>query len=388
MTQTVDQETPFAAVGQPVRRVDAPDKLTGQARFAGDLPFPGLLHARLVLSPYAHARIVKLDVSAAMAVPGVFAVYTSETIGLAHAHDVSRILAPLVQQEVFWCGHPVALVLAETEAAAMDGVDAVDVDYEPLPVVIDPVAALHPDSPLARPRRQDEVSEIAGGGAHAAVEKARDEDEETEELSANVSDRAHVHIGDTEAAWREADVVVERTYHTDPVHQSYLEPQTVTVVPDRSGQHLTVYPSTQAMMGTRSAIAEALGMPERQIRVESVPVGGAFGGKFGLYEPLIAAAARASRRPVRLALTRQEDLLAANPAPETVITLKLGARRDGTLIAMQGQAIFDSGIYPGAEVGLGLVLLHSTYRCPNIDLRGYEVLTNKAGVGAYRAPGA
>ncbi len=388
MTQTVDQETPFAAVGQPVRRVDAPDKLTGQARFAGDLPFPGLLHARLVLSPYAHARIVKLDVSAAMAVPGVFAVYTSETIGLAHAHDVSRILAPLVQQEVFWCGHPVALVLAETEAAAMDGVDAVDVDYEPLPVVIDPVAALHPDSPLARPRRQDEVSEIAGGGAHAAVEKARDEDEETEELSANVSDRAHVHIGDTEAAWREADVVVERTYHTHPVHQSYLEPQTVTVVPDRSGQHLTVYPSTQAMMGTRSAIAEALGMPERQIRVESVPVGGAFGGKFGLYEPLIAAAARASRRPVRLALTRQEDLLAANPAPETVITLKLGARRDGTLIAMQGQAIFDSGIYPGAEVGLGLVLLHSTYRCPNIDLRGYEVLTNKAGVGAYRAPGA
>ncbi|HEY6407534.1 MAG TPA: molybdopterin cofactor-binding domain-containing protein, partial [Ktedonobacteraceae bacterium] len=132
----------------------------------------------------------------------------------------------------------------------------------------------------------------------------------------------------------------------------------------------------------------ALTLPERQIRVESVPIGGAFGGKFGLVEPLAAAAAYAARRPVRLVYTREDDLLAGNPAPQSVITLKIGARRDGTLVAMEGKVIFDTGAYPGSAVFLGGILLGSTYRCPNFDFRCFEVLTNKVSVGAYRAPGA
>jgi len=140
------------------------------------------------------------------------------------------------------------------------------------------------------------------------------------------------------------------------------------------------------MYGVRSSIAKALNMPERQIRVESVPIGGAFGGKFGLHEPLVAATAMAVRRPVRLVYTRQEDLLAANPAPQIKLEIKLGAKRDGTLVALYARGIFDSGAYPGAGPGLGAFLLTGLYRCPNIDIRCYEVLTNKVGVGAYRAP--
>ncbi len=388
MTQTIDPTSQHDIVGKSTRRQDAFDKVTGRVRYAGDLTFPGLLHARLVLSPYAHARILNIDTTSALELAGVVAIYTGKTLGMVNANSTSRTQAPLAQEEVYWCGHPVALVLAETEKAAEDGAVAVDVDYEPLPAIIDPLAAMAIDAPLARPRAENEVSEIAGGGAHASVTTDAVEEEEKEPLSKNVSDTTHLKVGDIEAGLSEAEVVVERTYKTSPVHQSYLEPQSITVVPSQSGHQLTVWPSAQGMFGVREDISEALNLSEQQIRVESVPIGGAFGGKFGLIEPLAAAAAHAIRKPVRLVYTRQEDLLAGNPAPQSVITLKLGAKKDGTLVALQAKAIFDAGAFPGASAGLGAFILSSTYLCPNVDIRAYEVLTNKVGVGAYRAPNA
>jgi CO/xanthine dehydrogenase Mo-binding subunit len=388
MTQIVDKNAQYHAVGKETRRIDSPEKLTGRTRFAGDISVPGLLHARLVLSPYAHARIVKIDTSAALEVEGVVAVFTAETLKMAHADGPSRVQSPLARDEVFWNGHPVAVVVGETEAVAEDGASLVDVEYEPLPVVIDPVIAMALDAPPARLRRKDEVSRIAGGEAHANVGIEQRVEEEQEAVSQNVSARTHLQLGDIEAGLREAEVIVERTFRTSFVHQSYLEPQSIMVMPDRTGQQMTIWPSTQAMFGVRSNVAEALHLSERQVRVESVPVGGAFGGKFGLIEPLAAAIAHAMRRPVRLVYTRQDDLLAGNPAPQAIITLKLGAKRDGTLVALQAKAIFDTGAYPGAGTSLGGHILASTYRCPNIDIRCYEVMTNRVGVGAYRAPTA
>ncbi len=326
MTQTFEKQTPHQAVGKRTQRMDGLDKVIGHTRYAGDIAAVGLLHARLVLSPYAHARILNIDPAAALAIPGVKAVYTSQTIGMTR-EDSSRSQLPLAGREALWCGHPVAIVLAETEAAAEDGAQAVDVDYEPLPAVIDPLAAMQPGSPLARERKEDEVSEIAGGGAHAAVAREAETEADLEELSLNVSDKAHLHMGDIAAGWREAEVVVERTFHTSMVHQSYLEPQSIIVAPDHFGQHLTIWPSTQGLFEVRSGVSQALDLPERQVRVESVPIGGAFGGKFGLIEPLAAAAAHTARRPVRLVYTRTEDLLAGNPAPQSVITVE--ARREG-----------------------------------------------------------
>src|SRR5581483_7988811 len=391
MAQIIDKTSPHTAVGKPVRRQDGLDKLTGRTRYAGDISAEGLLHARLVLSPFAHARIVDIDISAALKVPGVRFVYTSQTLGLVHYDSSSRAMSPLAREEVLWCGHPVVIVLAESEAAAQDGAAAVDVEYEQLPAVIDPVAAMLPTSPLTRVVQQEVKSEIAGGGTHAAVsedDEAQPAEEELEELSPNVSDKGSLHLGDIAQGWREAEVVVEYTFETGVVHQSYMEPQSIIVVPDHTGRRLTIWPSSQGMFGVRSDVSDALGMPARQITVESTPIGGAFGGKFGLVEPLAAAAAYTSRRPVRLVFTRSEDLSAANPAPGSRITLKLGAKRDGTLVAMEGRAIFDSGAYAGAAAVLGGVILGSTYRCPNVSLRYYEVLTNKVGVGAYRAPNA
>src|ERR1700694_2181572 len=220
MTQTVDTSTQHAMVGKPTRRQDGEEKVTGRIRYAGDLPVGEVLIARLVLSPYAHARIVNIDVSAALAVPGVHAVYTSETLAMAKRDSSSRSQAPLANKEVLWCGHPVAIVLAESDAAAEDGVAAVDVDYELLPPVLDPVSAIQPGSPLTRHRKEHEVSEIAGGGAHAAVSQEEEEEPDREELSENVSDKVHLHTGNIEEGWREAEVVIERTFNTSFVHQS------------------------------------------------------------------------------------------------------------------------------------------------------------------------
>ena len=375
MLQTVQP----ALVGSSIPRQDGPDKITGRARYAGDQVLPGLLYARLVLSPYAHARILNIDTSPALALPGVVAVFTAETLGMAQADTLSRAQSPLAVHEVVWCGHPVAVVVGETEASAEDGAAAVDVDYEPLSAVIDPEAALRGDSlPLPSKSGTKEGENVTVPQEEAKVEE--------EGRSQNVSQTPPLRVGDIEAGLREAEVVVECRYRTHPVHQSYMEPQSVTVAPSNSGHHLVIWPSTQGMFNVRSAVASALKMPERQIRVESVPIGGGFGGKETLVEPLVAAVASKLRKPVRLVYTRQEDLLAGNPAPQTVITVKLGVKRDGTLTAIQVRMILDVGAYPNPLAGFSGFHFSGIYRCPNIDIQCDVVQTNKPGTGAYRAP--
>ncbi len=367
MMQRAQQQAQPVLVGTSLPRQDGPDKVTGRARYAGDQVLPGMLYARLVTSPYAHARILNINTSAALSVPGVVAAFTAETLGITQADPLSRVQCPLAQQEVLWCGHPVAIVVGETEAIAEDGAAAVEVDYDPLPVVIDPEAAIRPDSPPVR--SSHEISAV-----------------EEEKRSPNVSQTSPLKMGDIEVGLREAEVVVECSYRTHPVHQSYLEPQSVTVAPGPSGYHLVIWPSTQGLFNVRSAVAQALKMPERQIRVEPVPIGGGFGGKETLIEPLVAAVAYRLRKPVRLVYTRQEDLLAGNPAPQTVITIKLGAKRDGTLTALQARMILDSGAYPNPLAWLSGFHFSSVYRCPNMDIRCDVAQTNKPGTGAYRAP--
>src|SRR5947209_3906648 len=383
MVQGTQQQVQPVLVGTSLPRLDGPDKVTGHARYAGDQVLPGMLYAHLVLSPYAHARILTIETSAALAVPGVVAVFTAETLGMSRSDPLSRSQSPLAQQEVLWCGHPVAVVVGETEASAEDGADIVEVEYEPLPVVIDPEAAMRPDSPLACSYR--EFSTTAGGGEHAAFPQ-QGAPVEAEERSQNVTQTFPVRMGDIEVGLREAEVVVECSYRTHPVHQSYMEPHSVTVSPGSSHHHLVIWSSTQGLFNVRSAVARALEMPERQIHVEPVPIGGGFGGKETLLEPLAAAIANRLRKPVRLIYTRQEDLLSGNPAPQTVITVKLGAKRDGTLTAIQARMILDSGAYPYPLAGFSGFHFAAVYRCPHIDVGCDVVLTNKPGTGAYRAP--
>jgi CO/xanthine dehydrogenase Mo-binding subunit len=222
---------------------------------------------------------------------------------------------------------------------------------------------------------------------HAAVDHGQ-QDEDRERLSANVLDRVHRSAGDVEAALAASDVVLSGTFRTPWVYQAYIEPQACTAWSEPSGT-LVVSTSTQGSFLTRRELARAFDLPLERIRVIAEPVGGAFGGKFALVEPLAAGAALALGRPVRLTLTRTEDFQATNPVSGQVTHLRLGARADGTLTGIEARMIVDRGSHTGWGVeGITSLLVAGPYRCEAHDLRGYGVQTNRVTWGAYRAPGA
>ncbi|RMG96160.1 MAG: xanthine dehydrogenase family protein molybdopterin-binding subunit, partial [Chloroflexi bacterium] len=262
-----------------------------------------------------------------------------------------------------------------------DGAERVRVEYEPLPAATTIDAALAPDAPLVWPTgTPGETGEAAAHGADVAGEKGSDR-------PTNVARSTQFKRGDVAAGFAEADVVIERTFTTPMVHQSYLETHGMLVQPDPLTGGATVWTSTQAPFYVREEVAKVLGVPETAVRVVATRPGGAFGGKFLLYELLIALAARQMNRPVRLVLTRNEDLLAANPAPAARFVMRLGAKQDGTLTALSANITFDVGCYPSPH-GISAVLLGSYYQIPNLDVRYTEVMTFKVSTGAYRAPGA
>jgi len=372
-------------IGVPRPRIDAPDKVTGATRYAADGHVHGLLHARLVLSTEAHALIRHVEREAALAVPGVVAVLAAADLPTATT-GTDRTAEPLAREEVVFAGQPVAIVVAETEAAAEDGVEDVVIEYETLEAVVDLEDAMHPGAALARL-----VEEGEEGGdlesIHAGVDHGQAEDEE-EQLSGNVLDRVQRSAGDVAAAFESSDAVMSGTFRTPWVYQAYIEPQVATAWLEPTGT-LVVSTSTQGSFVTRSELARAFGLPLERIRVIAEPLGGAFGGKFALIEPLVAGAALALRRPVRLALSRRDDFQATNPASAQITHLRAGARKDGTLTGIEARMIVDRGSNAGWGVeGITSALVTGPYRWEAHDLRGYGVQTNRFTFGAYRAPGA
>lgn len=370
-------------LGARVRRIDGGEKITGLSRFTADLQMPGLLHARLVLSPHAHARVKRVDPSAALAQPGVVAVVTAaELASLLKAAGGSRARDLLAGERVRYCGQPVAAVLAESEAAAEDALGLVAVDYEPLPAALDPLVAMQPGAPQVW--ETGLPGESAEAGMHATLEASTGE---AAPKPKNVASSVEHRGGDLEQGFAQAEVVVERTYRTPIVHQGYLEPHASVAALDPLG-NLTLWTSTQALFYSRSEVAELLGLPEARVRVMPMPVGGGFGGKVVLLETLAAALAVKTGRPVAIVYTRMDEFLNATPAPQSQIEVKLGARRDGTLTALDARIVFDAGLFPGAPTPIAALVMGGYYRIPNFRIRGFEVLTHKAAQGAYRAPGA
>src|SRR4051812_548379 len=366
-----------------IARRDAPEKLTGVVKYAGDIQFPGMLQARLVTSPYASARILSIDTEAAKAMPGVFAVYTAADLKLKGMESGSRKLNFLASDRVVFDGQPVAVVLGETIEQATDAAAAVVVEYEATPAVVDPVFGMTEAAPAVRELKAVGAEE---GNLHAAV--AGGDEESKEQLPVNVTGTPRFHRGDVAAGFAEADVIVENTYKVAYVHQGYMETQTCTIIPDPVSQGVTVYTSTQGYFITRDDVAAALGLASSQVRVVPIQAGGGFGAKYTLIDPFVASLVAKSGRPVKFAYTRSEDLHAANPSPLAVMEVKLGGKKDGTLTALESRVIFDTGAYSGSALGIGCMLLGGYYRFQNIDIKGFEVMTNKPGVGAYRAPGA
>ena len=369
-------------VGLSIPRPDGPEKVTGHVQYVADIKLKGLLHAKLLRSPHAHARIVSIDVSRARALPGVRAVLTAADIPELKRKAPTRAHAVLAIDRVVFAGQPVAAVAADELSIAEEALDLIDVKYEVLPASVDPLQSLKPGAPpVADAGTEADASEAL---AHSAVAMAKSDDAPPKAV--NVTQTANVKRGDVAKGFAESDVIVEKTYRVPMVHQGYLEPHAVLAEWDTTGQ-LTLWASTQGSFNTRAEVADVLGLEENRIKVIPVECGGGFGGKIrALCEPITALLARATRRPVRYVMTRREELEAGMPAPQVIIRLKTGAKRDGTLMALEAETVLESGAFSGTVLAVSSVFLGSLYKWPAFDIKGSEVLTHKPSVAAYRAP--
>ncbi len=367
----------MAAVGVPRRRLEGGAKVTGATRFTADLRLTELDHARLLLSPHAHARLVKVDLEAARGAPGVLLAMAGADLPPL---NVSGAELPLAQGQVLYAGQPVAAVVAVSEAAAADAVALIEVEYEPMPAVVDPLAAIRPGAPLVLEpggSALDDAGAHGIGGGEVAVD----------EKPPNVTAVVEFKQGDVHAALAGSEAVVEGRYEMPAVHQGFIETHITMARPEPDGG-VTVWSPTQGSFLTRKSVADALGLPLGSIRVIPVPVGGGFGGKVYLLESLVVLLAQRTGRAVRLELTRNEEFLMGRGGPGCVIDLKLGADREGNLKALWAHIVFDNGAGHGGLGGLAGMFLAGTYRLPAFEVTGYDVATHKTPVAAYRAPGA
>jgi CO/xanthine dehydrogenase Mo-binding subunit len=346
----IADSTRYVGIRRP--RIDSREKVIGATRYAGDLTVPGLLHARIVPSVHAHARIRSIDAAEALGAPGVIAVLTANDLPIV-GHGEERRYEPLARDVAVFAGQPVALVVAKTETAAEDAVDLVKVDVEPLAPFVDALAAIDPAA---------------------------------DEASAQVFSRGHEHRGDVVRALAGCASVVEGRFRVSWAYQAYLEPHAATAWIEPDGT-LTVTASTQGTFMTRNELAGIFGLPSSKVRVTAAPLGGAFGAKQVVIEPLVAGAALRLRSPVRLVLTRREDFAATNPAQGMVIDLRIGADRTGRFEALEASMTYDAGAYAESSwEWFATQLITGPYLWPAFDVRAFGVHTNRFPTGNYRAP--
>jgi len=374
----------FKYIGKPRPLIDGKEKVTGHAKYAGDLHFPGMLHLRPILAQMANATIESIDKAEAEAMPGVVGVFTAEDLPTKDALLNSRNNAVLAQERTLWVGQPVAVVVAESEAIASDAAEKVVVYLDPQSVVTDVMEAIKPDAPKVwpdgLPTADDDLSSLHG---NTAVGEAGGDDDELN----NLHSKNQFVRGDVEKGFAESDIVVEQRYRVASVHQAYMEPHACIVEPTPFGG-LNVYTSTQNMFAVRGSLAGLLEIPINDIVVKPTVFGGGFGAKYGIYEPLAAAVALVVKQTCKLVMSRSDDFLSSTPAPEIVIDIKTGAKKDGTVTALEASIYTNNGVFSFNHGGMIAGPLGGMYKWDHVKIDCYEIHTFATPVGAYRAPGA
>ena len=379
-------KTDFRVVGTRPIRHDGVDKVTGRARYGADIDMPGLIHGKVLRSPHPHARIRSIDTSKAEALPGVRAVVTAadfpiledQPINYAEIRGSARMLAEnvMARKKALYAGHAVAAVAADSPHEAEEALAHIEVDYELLPTVLTLDEALKDDAPL-----------LHEGLTTRSISAFLAKDGDTGKPS-NISFHIQFKDGDLDAGFAEADIVIEREYTTQSVHQGYIEPHASTAWWAPDGQ-ITVWTSTQGAFSIRSETALILGLPEGRVKVIPMEIGGGFGGKLDTYlDPVAAELSRKSGRPVKIVMSRREVFEGSGPTSAAKIIVKLGAKSSGKITAAHVQQYYESGAFPGSPVGEGAMTGLAPYAIENITVDGYDVVCNKQKVAAYRAPGA
>ncbi|NKB56281.1 MAG: molybdopterin-dependent oxidoreductase [Alphaproteobacteria bacterium] len=371
---------PYKWVGTNQIRPDGVPKVTGMAKFGNDYVLPGTLYGKVLRSPHAHARIKSIDTSKAEALPGVKAVMTSadlpdqdfayigpERVAVNFWHVTRNIMA---REKALYEGHAVAAVAAINPTLAAEACALIDVDYEVLPHVIDVEEAAAEDAPLLF---EDMITRNV---------------EPTPTKASNVSKVLNFAIGDVEEGFAQADEIVEKEYRTAAVHQGYIEPHATLARCDADGQ-TELWSASQGHFVVRNLVAKIVGMPLNDLKVIPAEIGGAFGGKTVVYlEPVAVVLSRKTGHPVRLNMTRDEVFKASGPTSGAYMKVKIGAKKDGTITAGQGEFMYQAGAFPGSPVMNGCLCSFATYNIPNQKTTGYDVISNRPKAAAYRAPGS
>ncbi|HZU07472.1 MAG TPA: xanthine dehydrogenase family protein molybdopterin-binding subunit [Chloroflexota bacterium] len=365
----------FLAIGKPVGRVEGEAKVTGAARYAADVLLPGLLWAKCLRSPLPHARIVRIDTARAAALPGVHAVITAADLPNRLWGRWLKDMPVLARDRVRFVGEKVAAVAAEDPDIAEEALNRIEVEYEELPAVFDPLEAVKETAPLLHPELHtyqglpQPVAQVPNCHSHQVWTK-----------------------GDIAEGFRQAARIFEHVFTTPTVHHGYIEPQ-ATVVRAWADGGLEAWLSNKMPFRSRQLLAQALELPEERIVIHPCHIGGDFGGKGSIGDALVAYyLSRRTGRPVKLVLTYTEELLAGNPRHAAVIRLRTGLTADHRLCARQAEIYFNSGAYgafkPTAIVNLwGAAEAGGVYRIPHVRIDAYSVYTNQVPCGHMRSPG-
>ncbi len=365
----------YATVGKPALRIDGNYKVSGKALYTGDNLLPGMIWGKVLRSSYPHARIVRIDTARARAYPGVLAVLTAADIPPVLTGRRLRDMPMLARDRVRFIGEKVAVVAAEDRDTAEEAAQLIEVDYEELPAVYDPLVAITDSAPLLH----EGLKEYKGLPKLSSIRNTYSHDQWL--------------LGDLERGFRESDHIFEHSFTTQHVHQSYLEPHSSVLSIDPQTGAIHVWISNKVPYQTKQHLAEAIGVPADKIVIHVSAIGGDFGGKGALMDlPLCYFLAQRTGRPVRMIMTYTEELMAGNPRHAAIIRLKTGVKRDGKLMARQIEVYWNGGAYgamkpipsvnlPGAVKGAG------AYRIANVKIDSYAVYTNSVPCGHFRSPG-
>ena len=373
-------ETEYRWIGTEPVRPDGVEKVTGQAKYGADLALANMLWGKTLRSPHAHARIKRIDVSKALELPGVKAVITGtdlpdqpwdyvgpSRVELNFAHMVRGIMA---REKVLFEGHAVSAVAATSAAIAERATELITVDYEVLPHVLDAREAARPDAPLL----YDNM--VTRGEGPAPKEHS------------NIAKQYQLNVGDIDQGFSDADVIVEREFTTKPVHQGYIEPNACVAHFNADGQS-EIWCSSQGHFRIRQLTAKLLGMRTADLRVIPAEIGGGFGGKTVVYlEPIALALSKRSGRPVKMVMNRDEVFKATGPAAGSHLHVRIGAKRDGTIVATKGVFHLQGGAFPGGCMMNTCMTSFAAYEIQNVNVVGFEVVSNRPKVTPYRAPGS
>lgn len=366
-------------IGTNTIRPDGVEKVTGMARYAADGDMPGMVWGKVLRSPHAHAAIKSIDTSKAEALNGVLAVMTGDDLPVLPL-ETPRPMGPqdlrwvcrntIAHGKALYVGHAVAAVAATSQSIAEAALELIEVDYEVLPHVVEIEDAIKDDAPILH-------DWIRTKGVEPAPTSA-----------SNIASVLTEQSGDVEAGFAEADVVVERTFKTAAVHQAYIEPH-ACVVNYGKGNQSTIWSSSQGQFMVRYVTSELTGMSVGDIRAIPAEIGGGFGGKTIVYlEPLAMVLSRKCSRPVKMQMSREEVFRSTGPTSGSVSHLKVGVSKDGKISAVTADYYYQAGAFPGSPVGRAVYFPFSSYKIDNAIVRGFDVVSNRQKVNAYRAPGA